>query len=173
MTSLFRSLFALFLATTLALALVACGGKKTGDQLPGQVGDSDNVTGTPLPNRDEGVSFLSPNVSKSQFGPVYFEFDSFAVGGSELPKIRAVANYLNTAPNSLIIAGFTDARGTPEYNRALGEKRAGAVREKLIGFGINPNRIQTVSFGMEMPVDSGSSEAAYAKNRRAEFGVTK
>jgi peptidoglycan-associated lipoprotein len=169
MTSLFRFLTALLLATS----LVACGGKKTSDQYPGQVGDSDNVTGTPLPNRDEGVSFLSSNVSKSQFGPVYFEFDSFVVGAAETPKIRAVAEFLNKSPNSLIIAGFTDARGTPEYNRALGEKRAGAVREKLIGFGINPNRIQTVSFGMEMPVDSGSSEAAYAKNRRAEFGVTK
>ena len=168
MTSFFRLLAVLLLAIT----LTACGGKKTGDQYPSQVGDSDNVTGTPLPSRDEGVSFLSSNVSKSQFGAVYFEFDSFVVGSAEIPKIRAVADFLSRAPNSLIIAGFTDARGTPEYNRALGEKRAGAVREQLIRMGISPGRIQTVSFGMEMPVDSGSSEAAYAKNRRAEFGVT-
>jgi peptidoglycan-associated lipoprotein len=169
MTSLSRILLALLLATVLA----ACGGKKTSDQSAGQLGDSDNVTGTPLPSRDEGVSFLSSNVSKSQFGPVYFAFDSFAVGSGELPKIKAVADFLSQAQNSLIIAGFTDARGTPEYNRALGEKRAGAVREQLIRMGVNPGRIQTVSFGMEMPVDSGSSDAAYAKNRRAEFGVTK
>ena len=96
-----------------------------------------------------------------------------AVGANEIPKIQAVADFLSRAQNSLIIAGFTDARGTPEYNRALGEKRAGAVREQLIRMGISPGRIQTVSFGMEMPVDSGSSESAYAKNRRAEFGVTK
>lgn len=169
MTSFFRSLAILFLLFSLA----ACGGKKTGDQSAGQLGDTDNVTGTPLPSRDEGVSFLSSNVSKSQFGPVYFAFDSFAVGSDELPKIKAVADFLSRSQNSLIIAGFTDARGTPEYNRALGEKRAGAVREQLIRMGISAGRIQTVSFGMEMPVDSGSSDAAYAKNRRAEFGVTK
>jgi peptidoglycan-associated lipoprotein len=169
MTSIFRLLAVLLLGFT----LTACGGKKTSDPSTGQLGDSDNVTGTPLPNRDEGVSFLSSNVSKSQFGPVYFAYDSFAVGSEELPKIRAVADFLKSGRNSLIIAGFTDARGTPEYNRALGEKRAGAVRDKVIAYGVDPNRIQTVSFGMEMPVDSGSSDAAYAKNRRAEFGVTK
>jgi peptidoglycan-associated lipoprotein len=169
MTSCFRFLTVLLLAIT----LTACGGKKTNDASSSQYGDTDSVTGTPLPSRDEGVSFLSPNVSKSQFGAVYFAFDSFAVGAGELPKIQAVADFLSRSQNSLIIAGFTDARGTPEYNRALGEKRAGAVREQLIRMGINPGRIQTVSFGMEMPVDSGSSDAAYAKNRRAEFGVTK
>ena len=168
MTSLFRSLPALLLA----IALTSCADKKTAQQ-SGQFGDSDNVTGTPLPNRDEGVSFLSSSVSKSQFGAVYFEFDSFSVPASENGKIRAVADFLMGARNNVIIAGFTDARGTPEYNRALGEKRAGAVREQLIRYGVDPNRVQTVSFGMEMPVDSGSSEAAYAKNRRAEFGITK
>lgn len=168
MTSLFRSLLALLLLC----ALTACGDKKTTQQ-PGKFGDSDSVTGTPLPNRDEGVSFLSSNVSKSQFGAVYFEFDNFSVPSSESGKIRAVADFMKNGRNNAIIAGFTDARGTPEYNRALGEKRAGAVREQLISFGVDPNRIQTVSFGMEMPVDSGSSDAAYAKNRRAEFGITK
>jgi peptidoglycan-associated lipoprotein len=168
MTSAFRFLFALILA----IALPACGDKKT-TQSASQYGDSDNVTGTPLPNRDEGVSFLSSNVSKSQFGAVYFEFDSFSVPASEGGKIRAVADFMKGGRNNVIIAGFTDARGTPEYNRALGEKRAGAVREQLIRDGIDPNRVQTVSFGMEMPVDSGSSEAAFAKNRRAEFGITK
>ena len=171
MHSSFRLLSTIALATSL-LTLGACGGKKTTTG-PGIVGDSDNVTGTPLPNRDEGVSFLSSNVSKSQFGAVYFEFDSFAVQSSEAGKIRAVADFLRSGRNSLIIAGFTDARGTPEYNRALGEKRAGAVREQVIAYGIDPSRIQTVSFGMEMPVSSGSSEEAYAKNRRAEFGITK
>lgn len=172
MPHLFRLSSAIVLTFAL-LALGACGGTKKSDQLPGTYGDSDNVTGTPLPNRDEGVSFLSSNVSKSQFGAVYFDFDSFTISSSEAPKIRAVADFLKNGRNSLIIAGFTDARGTAEYNRALGEKRAGAVREQVIAYGVDPSRVQTVSFGMEMPVDSGSSEAAFAKNRRAEFGVTK
>ena len=75
--------------------------------------------------------------------------------------------------SEIIIAGFTDERGTAEYNRGLGERRAGSVRESLIAQGVDGNRIQTVSFGMEMPADSGHDEAAWAKNRRAEIGVTK
>lgn len=172
MHSLLRLSSALVLAFAL-LGLNACGDKKGSNNLPAATGDYDSVTGTPLPSRDEGTSFLSPNVSKSQFSPVYFEFDSFAVGSAEISKIQQVADFMQRSSNSLIIAGFTDARGTPEYNRALGEKRAGAVREQLIRMGVSPGRIQTVSFGMEMPADSGSGEAAYAKNRRAEFGVTK
>ncbi len=73
----------------------------------------------------------------------------------------------------IIIAGFTDERGTAEYNRGLGERRAGAVRESLISQGVDGNRIQTVSFGLEMPADPGHEEAAWAKNRRTEIGVTK
>ena len=73
----------------------------------------------------------------------------------------------------VILAGFTDERGTAEYNRGLGERRAQAVRQALIEKGLPASRIQTVSFGAEMPVDSASNESAWAKNRRAEFGVTK
>jgi peptidoglycan-associated lipoprotein len=80
---------------------------------------------------------------------------------------------MKSSPQSLIVAGFTDDRGTEEYNRGLGERRALAVRQALINAGMPAGRIQTVSFGEEMPADSGSSEAAWAKNRRAEFGVVK
>ncbi|MEI6377636.1 MAG: OmpA family protein, partial [bacterium] len=69
--------------------------------------------------------------------------------------------------------GFTDERGTEEYNRSLGEKRALAVREALISKGLKANNVQTVSFGKEMPADSANNEAAWAKNRRAEFGIAK
>ena len=80
---------------------------------------------------------------------------------------------MKSMSNTLIIAGFTDERGTEEYNRGLGEKRAQAVRDALISQGVSGGRIQTVSFGEEMPADSGSSESAWAMNRRAEFGVVK
>ena len=73
----------------------------------------------------------------------------------------------------MIVAGFTDERGTADYNRALGEKRAGAVREALIADGVDPASVQTVSFGAEMPVDPASNESAWAKNRRGEFGITR
>ncbi len=121
----------------------------------------------------DGVSFLGSNVDRSRFSPVHFGFDSSAVGAGERPKLQAVAEFCRSNRNSIIIAGFTDERGTPEYNRGLGERRALTVREELIKLGVSGGRLQTVSFGAEMPADSGSNESAWAKNRRAEFGVVR
>ena len=103
--------------------------------------------------------------------PVQFGFDSFEVSGSEMGKVQAVADHMRSSKQDVIIAGFTDERGTEEYNRGLGERRALAVREALIGMGIGGGRVQTVSFGEEMPVNPGSGEAAWAANRRAEIGL--
>jgi peptidoglycan-associated lipoprotein len=170
------SLLNVLFAATLALALGACAKKNDGSA--GGAGtyggsDSDFVSGSPLPERQEGVSFLSPNVDRNRFEPVYFEFDSYTVRGADRGKIDAVASYLREGGGSVIIAGFTDERGTPEYNRGLGERRAQAVRQALIGAGADGGRLQTVSFGAEMPADPGSGESAWAKNRRAEFGVVR
>ena len=133
--------------------------------------DGDYVSGVPLPDRADGSSYLGGNVAKGQFQSVQFGFDSFEVSGGEMGKVQAVADFMRSAKGDVIIAGFTDDRGTEEYNRGLGERRALAVREALIGKGISGGRVQTVSFGEEMPVSSGGGEAAWAANRRAEFGV--
>lgn len=154
----------------LALGLVGCN-KKGSSQNAGNTGDY--VNGTPLPDRQEGTSFFSGNVDRRQFQPIYFDFDSETVRPSEAGKIQQIASAIQGGSASLIIAGFTDERGTAEYNRGLGERRAGAVREALIADGVDGGRIQTVSFGAEMPADPGSGESAWAKNRRAEIGVTK
>ena len=162
------SLAAILLAT---LSLSGCAkGKKGGGH--GST-DGDYVNGSPLPDRQEGVSFLGSNVDRSKFKPVYFGFDSYAISSGERGKISEVAEFMKSAPNTLIIAGFTDERGTPDYNRGLGERRAQAVREALIHAGADGSKIQTVSFGAEMPADPGSGESAWAKNRRAEFGVVR
>jgi peptidoglycan-associated lipoprotein len=95
------------------------------------------------------------------------------VSPAEQAKVRAVASALRSSGESVIVAGFTDERGTQEYNRQLGEKRAQAVRSSLISSGLSDSKIQTVSFGAEMPVDPSSNESAWGKNRRAEFGVSK
>ena len=145
--------------------------KKNDQQYTGT--DADSVNGTPLPERQEGVSFTSDRVDKKQFSPVHFGFDSYAIEAGEQDKIETVAQFLKGSQTSVIIAGFTDERGTPEYNRGLGERRAQAVRSALIAKGANAGKLQTVSFGAEMPADPGSGEAAWAKNRRAEFGVVK
>jgi len=160
---IFRSLVLIFAVASLA----ACASKR--DQYAGI--DGDFVGGVPLPDRQDGASFLGGNVNRSQFTPVQFGFDRFDVSASEMSKVTAVAQAMRNTSNDLIIAGFTDERGTAEYNRGLGERRALAVREALIAQGISGGRIQTVSFGAEMPVDPSSNEAAWALNRRAEFGV--
>jgi len=165
----FLPLLAIVLA---ALSLSACVHGKKGAGHNG-ASDSDYVNGSPLPERQEGVSFTSSNTDRSKFRPVYFAFDSYAIGSGERGKIDEVANFMKGGSNTLIVAGFTDERGTPEYNRGLGERRAQAVREALIQAGADGSRIQTVSFGAEMPADSGSGDSAWAKNRRAEFGVVR
>lgn len=161
----------LFLVLAVALTFSACNkNKKSGDY----VGvDGDYVTGTPLPDRIDGASFLGENVTRGQYEPIYFGYDSFDVSSSEQGKVESLAKAMKSWPNSIIIAGFTDSRGTDEYNRGLGERRAQAVRQALISLGADAARIQTVSFGKEMAADPSESDSAYAKNRRAEIGVIK
>lgn len=153
----------------LVLLLPACANRNKADQYAGI--DGDYVLGTPLPDRVDGANFFGSNVNRSQFEPIYFAFDSYDVSGGEMGKVQALASAMRGFKNDIIIAGFTDERGTDEYNRGLGERRAQAVRSELINLGIDGGRIQTVSFGKEMPADPGSNEAAWAKNRRAEIGV--
>jgi peptidoglycan-associated lipoprotein len=153
----------------LAASVLAACKTKPKDEYAGV--DGDFVSGVPLPDRQDGAAFLGSNVTKGQFAPVQFGFDRYDVSSAEMPKVQAVAQAMRGSRSDIIIAGFTDERGTEEYNRGLGERRALAVREALIGMGISGGRIQTVSFGEEMPVDSGGGEAAWAANRRAEFGV--
>jgi peptidoglycan-associated lipoprotein len=160
----------LFLSCLLALSFAACQ-KQQKQEYTGVEGDS--VTGTPLPPRQEGVSFLSNNVAKGQFQPIYFAFDGYEIAPDQTEELRQIASFMKGGPSNVILAGFTDERGTPEYNRGLGERRAQATRNYLISLGVSPARIQTVSFGQEMPVDSGHSESAWAKNRRVEIGVVR
>lgn len=171
--SLHRQFLNAFLsAATIALLLSTTGcNKKGGGQGAGTTGDY--VSGTPLPERREGTSFFGSNVQRGQFQPIYFDFDSQTVRSAETGKIQEIANFMKNGSPQIIIAGFTDERGTAEYNRGLGDRRAGAVRESLIALGVDASRIQTVSFGLEMPADDGHSESAWAKNRRAEIGVIK
>ena len=77
----------------------------------------------------------------------------------------------NNTGDSVIIEGHCDERGTNEYNLALGERRAESAKKYLVNLGIDASRLETVSYGEERPVDSGSNEAAWKKNRRAHFVI--
>jgi peptidoglycan-associated lipoprotein len=103
---------------------------------------------------------------------VLFDYDSSVLKGSEKPKVSAVADYLKAnAGKAVRVEGNCDERGTEEYNRSLGERRALAVREELIRLGIDPTRVDTISYGKDRPVDPGHTESAWKQNRRDDFIV--
>ncbi len=103
---------------------------------------------------------------------VYFAYDSAAINPTEQPKLQAVADYVKAhAGAKILVEGHCDERGTEEYNRALGERRALAAREALIGLGVDAGSIQTISYGKDRAADPGHDEAAWSKNRRDEFVV--
>ena len=106
-----------------------------------------------------------------QFAPVLFEYDSARIKPSEVSKLDAVAAYMKSNPGKLVIEGHCDERGTAEYNRALGERRAIAAREELVKLGVDSSRMSTISYGKDRPADMGHDESAWAKNRRCEFVV--
>ena len=105
---------------------------------------------------------------------VHFDYDSTVIKDSEKTKLSAVADYLKEHnSDALEIEGYCDERGTEEYNRSLGERRALALREELVRLGLDPSRVDTVSFGEDRPADPGHNETAYKKNRRGEFVLEK
>ncbi|MCX8065269.1 MAG: OmpA family protein [Candidatus Hydrogenedentes bacterium] len=115
-------------------------------------------------------------VPGSQYGleTVYFDFDSYALRPDTIAKLQKNAEKIKAAlqrnPNIIIqLAGHCDERGTQEYNLALGEKRALAVRDYLIKLGLPAQNLITISYGEELPADPGHNEEAWAKNRRVEF----
>ncbi len=103
---------------------------------------------------------------------VHFDFDSSVVKSGEKANVEAAAAYLKANPNvGLLIEGNCDERGTEEYNRSLGERRALAIRELIVGSGVEADRVVTVSFGEDKPEATGHDEAAWAINRRGVFVV--
>jgi len=105
---------------------------------------------------------------------VHFDYDSSVVKSGEKSKVQGVVDYLKANPADAVeIEGHCDERGTEEYNRSLGDRRALALREVLASMGIDPMRVDTISYGKDRPVDTGKREAAHRKNRRGEFVLEK
>jgi peptidoglycan-associated lipoprotein len=99
---------------------------------------------------------------------VYFDFDSSELSENAQMTLDRQAAFLNVNPTLVIVVeGHADERGTREYNLALGDRRATAVRDYLLAKGLNSARVRTVSYGKERPAVEGSTEAAWGKNRRA------
>ena len=110
---------------------------------------------------------------ESPLQPVYYALDSSDVGADMQGTLTKNSEILRQYPSWVVtVEGHCDERGTAEYNLALGERRAQAARAYLISLGIPAERIKIVSYGKEFPFDPGTTEEAYAKNRRAHFVVT-
>lgn len=132
-------------------------------------------------NNGEGNTGIASNPAGSHAGwkhddsalaahTVHFAYDSSVVRSGDKANVAAVADYLKSNASAAVeVDGHCDERGTDEYNRSLGERRALAVREALVALGVEAGRVDTVSFGRDHPIDTGHSEESHSKNRRGEF----
>ncbi|HEV7856618.1 MAG TPA: peptidoglycan-associated lipoprotein Pal [Herminiimonas sp.] len=166
-----RTLTSVFILSS-ALLLAACSSTKLSDKAPvedrsGTTSQADtravgtvNASSDPL-NDPQGV------LAKRS---VYFDLDSYTVKSEYQPVIENHAKYLQShRDRKIIIQGNTDERGGAEYNLALGQKRAEAVRKSLSLLGVPESQMEAVSLGKEKPKALGSDEAAWAENRRADI----
>jgi peptidoglycan-associated lipoprotein len=111
-------------------------------------------------------------VVQAELKVLYFDYDRYTLSPEAQAACQYNADILRRAPHLQVVAeGHCDERGTAEYNLALGERRARSVQEFLVGLGVAPTRITTVSYGSELPVDPGHNEAAWSQNRRVYLRV--
>jgi peptidoglycan-associated lipoprotein len=151
-------------------------GPENGGKLPSPR-ESENPTGIGFgdaANNPYGSTITGPHdEDRTKFAEytVHFDTDSAAIKKDDRTKLEHVADYFknNNSKEALQVEGNADERGTEQYNLALGDKRALAVREYLAHLGVDPQRINTVSYGEAKPIDPARNDAAYKKNRRAEM----
>ena len=165
-----RLVFLLVVGLLGAMLIVSCGkGPKVAeeppvDTMPVVIEDTTPPPPPPPPP--------PPVLKESQFATAYFDFDKYNLRPDARSALDKDYALLKEFPDVIIkIEGHCDERGTIEYNLSLGEKRAKAAMDYLVGLGISANRISIISYGKERPVDPGHNEAAWAKNRRAEFRI--
>ncbi|RKX37402.1 MAG: peptidoglycan-associated lipoprotein [Verrucomicrobia bacterium] len=164
-----KFLFFAVLAASMA-TLSGCRSRKPSADMYG-----DNMYGDPLigdvPLNADNLG-LPMDGDRSLFEPVMFAYDSSQVNPEEAGKVEAVAKHLNKGKaQGVIVEGHGDERGSREYNLALGERRALAIRDYLISLGVEPSVIQTKSLGEEMPSSMGHDEGAWRQNRRGVFAI--
>lgn len=174
---------------TLAVAalLTACGSSVKLDDVPVESRTGSVVTPQPMPtpmpmpmaNDVSSKAVIPVEIAATSMGAVgpmgvtkviYFDYDSFTIKPEFQGAVEAHAKYMAAnKTRKLSVEGHTDERGGREYNLALGQKRAEAVRRALALLGVTDAQVEAVSFGKEKPANSGVDEAALAKNRRAEL----
>ena len=125
------------------------------------------------PRNKDLDAFNDPLNTIRPFDPIYFGFDQYNINSSERAKLAGIAEFLNTNPKAkLLIEGYCDWKGTPAYNKSLGDRRATTVKSYLMDLGADQSRIETVSIGDENAIPNADGEQAKL-DRRAAFVVTK
>lgn len=128
------------------------------------------VSDAPAAAQEASADEQLDNAIQIALDTVYFEFDSSALTSQAMENLKAMASALKALNGTkLLIEGHADERGSNEYNLALAQKRADAIKEFLMSEGVSEAAVQTASYGEERPAAEGHSEDAYAKNRRGEF----
>lgn len=158
-----------------AMVLVAgCKGKSTKTEDAGGVDSAPMAPSVPAENVDSApMSFDAAGSDSGRIDglvTVHFDYDKSNLSSDARSKIKNNADWMKKNANAkLQIEGHCDARGSIEYNIALGERRANAVRSYMTSLGISGDRLSTISYGKEKPLVQGDDESAYSKNRRANF----
>jgi len=159
----------LLLNVACAVALVfsfACAKKQIQDEPIEAPADTDL-------NANEFQEITDPAI-KAIFQDIRFDYDQFALKAESQRTLSAIARWLKQNPGRrVLVEGHCDARGTAEYNIALGERRANSAKTFLVGQGVADKSIATISYGKERPVCEDASESCYAKNRRDHFLLSK
>lgn len=170
----------LILCSLSLLALGACQkknktktapvGKPTTPATQPNTNTGNNNTGNQQGNNGGATTDPAGPEKPISFGPIYYDYDDSTLTTEAQDALLQIAAYLEDHPSAtLLVTGHADERGTPEYNLALGDERAQTVRDFLSYYGISPERVQTLSYGEELPAIEGSDEASWALNRRSEF----
>lgn len=160
----------LFIAVSILLILPSCGGKKVMQVPAGQT--------SRVEQRDESSSSSSTSKSTADnpgavtFEDVLFDYDQSTLRADAQSILARHARTLLDRPDMRIrIEGHCDERGTVEYNLSLGDRRAQVVHDYLVAYGVPRDRLSTISFGKERPLDPSHSEDAWSRNRRAAFAI--
>ena len=120
-----------------------------------------------------GETVKSPSNAKSDVNDTLFDYDRYDIRPDARPALNAAASYLNKKRDmKIVIEGYSDERGTNEYNLALGEKRAKATMNYLRSLGLSSSRIYTVTYGEEKPLCSNSTESCWQINRRSSIKLS-
>jgi len=168
--------FAAFVACALtaALSLGACSTKQSKETLPasGEAGGADGGAMTAEERQQEGAR--ATYAEESSLADIHYDFDKSDLKDEDREILKKNSEWIKAHAGSKVqIEGHCDERGTAEYNLALGERRANAAKNYLVSLGVEADRLYTISYGKELPIDPGHTEEAWAKNRRAHFLVTK